>query len=208
MLNPMSETRAERGVLPDSLIRTASVADAVRCSEVLTRAFENDPPSRWVWPDQRQYREAFPCFAKAFGGGAIGLGTAHYYDGFGGVAFWLPPGAALDEESLTRVIEETVDAKTRDAAFSLFEQMGAFHPGEPHWHLPLIGVDPASQGRGIGSALLRPVLRQCDRQQAPAYLEATSPRNIALYERHGFEALGNVQAADSPPIVPMLRRPR
>jgi ribosomal protein S18 acetylase RimI-like enzyme len=92
--------------------------------------------------------------------------------------------------------------------FSMFEQMDAYHPGEPHWHLPLIGVDPASQNRGIGSALQRHVLDQCDRQQLLAYLEATSPRNVPLYERHGFEALGSIQVADSPPIVPMLRKPR
>jgi hypothetical protein len=34
--------------------------------------------------------EAFPRFARAFGGGAINLGTAQYYEGFSGVALWLP----------------------------------------------------------------------------------------------------------------------
>jgi hypothetical protein len=42
----------------------------------------------------------------------------------------------------------------------------------------------------------------------PAYLEATSARNLPLYQRHGFEALGTIQAGDSPVITPMLRRPR
>ncbi len=42
--------------------------------------------------------------------------------------------------------------------FSMFEQMDALHPQEPHWHLPLIGVDPAHQGKGIGSALLSHIL--------------------------------------------------
>jgi GNAT superfamily N-acetyltransferase len=194
--------------MSDSLIRTATVADAERCLAVLTLAFGSDPPCRWAWPDPQQYLEAFPRFARAFGGGAIDLETAHYYEGFSGIALWLPPGAAPDEESLVRVIQDTVADKLRDAMFSMFEQMDAYHPGEPHWHLPLIGVDPASQNRGIGSALQRHVLDQCDRQQLLAYLEATSPRNVPLYERHGFEALGSIQVADSPPIVPMLRKPR
>jgi ribosomal protein S18 acetylase RimI-like enzyme len=191
-----------------SLIYTATAADAERCFAVLTLAFGSDPPCRWAWPDPQQYLEVFPRFARAFGGGAIDLGTAHYYDDFYGVALWLPPGAAPDDESLVRIIQDTVVGEPKDAMFSMFEQMNGYHPSEPHWHLPLIGVDPASQGRGIGSALLRHTLEQCDRQTVLAYLEATSPRNVPLYERYGFEARGSIQVADSPSIVPMLRKPR
>ena len=90
----------------------------------------------------------------------------------------------------------------------MFEQMDALHPQEAHWYLPLIGVDPAQQGKGIGSALLSHVLNVCDGQKVLAYLEATSPRNVPLYERHGFEAVGGIQAADSPRIIAMLRKPR
>ncbi|MGZ8165375.1 MAG: GNAT family N-acetyltransferase, partial [Methylobacter sp.] len=157
---------------------------------VLTLAFSSDPACRWVWPDSQQYLEAFPRFVRAFGGGAIDLGTAYYTENFAGVALWLPPGVAADEASLARVIQDTVAAERKDAMFSMFEQMDAYHPGEPHWHLPLIGVDPMSQDRGIGSTLQRHILEQCDRQQALVYLEATSSRNVPFYERHGFEALG------------------
>lgn len=194
--------------MADALIRTATAADAERCLAVLALAFGSDPPSRWAWPDPQQYLEAFPRFAQAFGGGAIEHGTANYYEGFSGVALWLPPGAAPDEASLMRVIQETVAAPRKDAMFAMFEQMDAFHPREAHWHLPLIGVDPAHQGKGIGAALLRHVLNACDGQKVLAYLEATSPRNVPLYERHGFEALGSIQVADSPPVVPMVRKPR
>jgi ribosomal protein S18 acetylase RimI-like enzyme len=192
--------------MADSLIRTATAADAERCLAVLTLAFGSDPPCRWTWPDPQQYLEAFPRFARAFGGSALELGTAHYYEDFSGVALWLPPGAAPDEASLVRVIQETVAAARKDAVFSIFEQMEAFHPREAHWHLPLIGVDPAHQGKGIGAALLRHVLSACDEQKVLAYLEATSSRNVSLYERHGFEALGSIQVADAPPIVPMVRK--
>jgi ribosomal protein S18 acetylase RimI-like enzyme len=90
----------------------------------------------------------------------------------------------------------------------VFEQMGKFHPEEPCWYLPLIGVDPTCQGRGYGSALLRYALEQVDGTGAPAYLESSNPRNVPLYERHGFEVLGRIQAGSSPTVVPMLRRPR
>lgn len=189
-------------------VRTATRDDAQRCFAVLARAFERDAPCRWMWPDERQYCRAFPRFAAAFGGAAIGLGTAHYYDGFAGCALWLSPGAPMDEQTLEEIINETVSPERHDAAFEFFSQMDRYHPSGPHWHLPLIGVDPVHQGRGIGSALLRHVLDQCDREQLPAHLEATSPANIRLYSRHGFEELGCIQVEDCPPIVPMQRRPR
>jgi ribosomal protein S18 acetylase RimI-like enzyme len=65
-----------------------------------------------------------------------------------------------------------------------------------------------SQGRGYGSALLRHVVEGCDRQQILAYLEATSPRNMRLYARHGFEVLGTIQVGTLPPLYPMVRTPR
>ncbi|HEX7231871.1 MAG TPA: GNAT family N-acetyltransferase [Candidatus Binatia bacterium] len=152
--------------------------------------------------------EAFPRFARAFGGAAIEHGTANYYEGFSGVALWLSPGVTPDEASLMSVIQDTVKGATKDAIFSMFEQMDAFHPREAHWHLPLIGVDPTHRGKGIGAALLTHVLNKCDNQKLLAYLEATSPQNVRFYERHGFTPLGTIQVADSPPVVPMMRRPR
>jgi ribosomal protein S18 acetylase RimI-like enzyme len=90
----------------------------------------------------------------------------------------------------------------------VFAQMETYHPSEPCWYLPLIGVDPTCQGRGYGSALLRYALEQCDRDGMPAYLESSNPRNIPLYQRHGFEIIGAIQAGTSPTVVPMLRRRR
>jgi GNAT superfamily N-acetyltransferase len=197
----------ERSAAPDRSIQTATSSEMERCLAVLTLAFSADPPCRWVWPDPQQYLEAFPRFARAFGGGAIDQGTAYSYEGFSGAALWLSPGVAPDEASLARVIEDTLTAERKGAMFSIFEQMAAFHPREAHWHLALIGVDPAYQGNGIGSALLSHVLHICDDQNVIAYLEATNQRNARLYKRHGFEAIGSIQVGDSPQIIPMLRKP-
>jgi GNAT superfamily N-acetyltransferase len=139
--------------MSDGFIRTAIAADAEPCLAALTLAFSGDPPCRWAWPDPQQYLEAFPRFTRAFGGGAIDHRTAQYYEGFSGVALWLAPGTGPDEESLLKVIEDTVADERKGAMFLIFEQMDALHPQETHWYLPLIGVDPAHQGKGIGSAL-------------------------------------------------------
>jgi GNAT superfamily N-acetyltransferase len=189
-------------------LRTATGADAGRCFAVLTLAFGSDPPFRWLWPDPQQYLEAFPRYARALGGGALERGTAHYAQGFSGVALSLPPDVEPDKAALKGVIQATVAEERKGALFAMVEQFRAFHPQEAHWYLPLIGVDPAHQGQGIGSALLSQALSPCDGQRLPAYLEATSPGNIRFYQRHGFEALGSIQVADSPPVVPMRRNPK
>ena len=51
-------------------------------------------------------------------------------------------------------------------------------------------------------------LLRCDRDSIPAYLESSNPRNISLYERHGFEVLDTFQVGSTPPVSPMLRESR
>jgi GNAT superfamily N-acetyltransferase len=109
---------------------------------------------------------------------------------------------------LIALLQRTVAAREQADLFAVFEQMGRYHPSEPHWYLPLIGVDPPHQGKGYGSALLQRTLLPCDRDQTLAYLESTNPKNIPLYERHGFELLGTIQVGEAPPIFPMLRKPQ
>jgi ribosomal protein S18 acetylase RimI-like enzyme len=90
----------------------------------------------------------------------------------------------------------------------LFDQMAGFHPHEPHWYIPLIGVDPRYQGRGYGTQLMRHGLATCDRDHKAVYLEATNPLNRTLYERLGFRVLGEIRSGNSLPMFPMLREPR
>jgi GNAT superfamily N-acetyltransferase len=182
--------------------------DEQRVVDMLTRAFASDPPCRWMYPDERQYRKHFPAFAKAFGGEAIAQRSAVTTRGFDGAALWLTPGSAPDEDALARLIDQSVPEHRRADVFALFAEMGRQHPLEPHWYLPLIGVEPVRQGHGIGAALLRPVLEACDATHLPAYLEATSSRSVLLYRRHGFEPVGVIEVGGCPPIVPMLRLPK
>lgn len=189
-------------------VRAATSADKVAAVDTVVLAFAADPVARWCWPDAHQYLTAMPKFATAFGGGAFAHGTAHCTEDHAGAALWLPPYVQLDEDKVGQIVEETSSPAMRGDLFTMLEQMGRFHPHEPHWYLPLIGVDPAHQGKGYGSALLTHALRQCDLDQVPAYLESTNPRNVPLYERHGFEVVGQIQVGSSPPLVPMLRRAR
>jgi predicted N-acetyltransferase YhbS len=88
--------------------------------------------------------------------------------------------------------------------------MDAKHPkGPPHWYLAVMGVAPEWQGRGLGSQLMHPGFDEIDGAGVPAYLEASTPRSRALYERHGFRVTGEMNLpAGGPPIWLMWREPR
>jgi GNAT superfamily N-acetyltransferase len=189
-------------------IQIATTSDEALAIDALVLAFSSDPAARWAWPDPHAYLQHFPRFAKTFGGEAFRHASAYRIAGYAGAALWLPPGVEPDEDELMGLLQDTAPEHIRNDLVALLEQMGRYHPTEPHWYLPLIGVDPSQQGKGYGSALMQHALVPCDRDNKIAYLESTSPRNVPLYERHGFEILGTIQVGTSPPIFPMLRRPR
>jgi ribosomal protein S18 acetylase RimI-like enzyme len=87
---------------------------------------------------------------------------------------------------------------------NLFE---ANHPEEPHYYIRYLGVATQFQGQGLGSALLRPTLDRCDSEGVPAYLEASTERSAALYQRLGFIHLGELRVLNGPRCWPMRRPP-
>ena len=189
-------------------VRSASESDQQAVIGVITLAFSGDPMARWAFPDPATYLAAMPEVARAFGGNGFAHGTAHLVDGGLAAAMWLPPEVHPDSDRLAALTEEHVPKGRLGDMMQVFEQMEAYHPADPCWYLPLIGVDPACQGRGFGSALLRYALDRCDREGSPAYLESSNSRNVPLYQRHGFEIMGTIQVGTSPTLVPMLRQPR
>jgi ribosomal protein S18 acetylase RimI-like enzyme len=194
--------------MPIPIIKTATLSDESNVIDVLVLAFSTDPASRWTWPDPHQYLMHFPKFVQAIGGKAFEHKSAYYIDSYGGAALWLAPDIHPDEDTITALFQNSVSQQAQKDAATIFERMASYHPKEPHWYLPLIGVDPFAQGNGFGSALMKHALIPCDRDKKFAYLESTNARNIPLYERHGFEVLGKIQVGTSPTIFPMLRKPQ
>lgn len=191
-----------------TIVRTAEPNDEDRVLATIVLAFGSDPPARWMFPEPHQYLTNFPQFARAFGGAALQHRSAYYVEKFAGVALWLPPGAQPDEKALTALLERAVSAKKLPHVFAILEVLYQFHPAEPHWYLPMTGVDPAKQRNGYGSMMLRHALQRIDQDHLPAYLESTNAANLPLYERHGFELLGTIKEAEAPPMFPMLRGAR
>jgi GNAT superfamily N-acetyltransferase len=179
-----------------------------RALDTLVLAFAADPVERWLYPRPDSYLGSFRRFLAAFGGRAFDEQTAWKIGQCSAVALWLPPGAEPDGDFLIGTLTDTVAPEQHNVMFAVLGQMEEAHPGYPHWYLPWLGVDPAVQGRGLGTQLLRPGLALVDQSHLPAYLETPNPRTIPFYERLGFEVTGRAQAGSCPPITCMLRQAR
>lgn len=193
---------------PSIDIRVATQIEMPPAVGSLVAAFITDPLARFAWPAAHDHLSSMPLAIREFAGGSFEHGTAYVSDDFGGVALWLPPGVHPDGEALEKVFRDTARPDHLEDLLGTFEQMAQWHPEEPLWYLPMIGVEPNAQGRGLGGALMRHAVARCDREGTLAYLESSNPRNITLYVRHGFEVMGRIQVGAGPIVTPMLRQPR
>lgn len=190
------------------MIKVSTEVESSRAISSLVLGFGTDPIFRWLYPEAQDYLAYFPTIVQLFGGGAFAHGTACHMQNYAGAALWLPPDIHPDEEGLTELLQNHFEGAQLEEIFSIFEQMDKFHPDIPCWHLAFIAVDAAQQNKGFGSALLEHTLKAVDSDKKLAYLESTNEANLTLYQRHGFELVGNIQAGDSPPLFPMIREPR
>ena len=193
--------------MSDTPVRTAKESERSRVVAAIVAGFVADPVARWCWPQASAYLANMPRFVDAYGGRAFAHDCAWTDEAFLGGALWLPPGTVPDEEELEGVVTSTMSEERQGQLFGALEELGGYHPDEPHWFLPLIAVDPIAQGQGIGSHLMKDALARVDDTGARAYLESSNPRNVSLYERHGFRVIGEVRSGDSPLFTAMLSEP-
>jgi GNAT superfamily N-acetyltransferase len=193
-------------------VRKATADELPRLASVLARAFYDDPAIQWVLPDEARRMDmeerVFGLWLRKLW---LPQDECYATEGVVGVAVWELPGKW--KVSLLELLR-LLPAMTRILGRRLPRVMGALsaldsnHPDELHYYLPYLGVEPEWQGRGIGAALMQPILSRCDSDGVPAYLDATAPRNRALYERHGFEVTEEFTLGKgSPPLWRMWRKP-
>jgi GNAT superfamily N-acetyltransferase len=194
-------------------VRKARTEEAGRLAAVLARSFYDDPPISWVINDDRRrlalLERSFALYLRKLW---LEQDETYTTAEVAGVCVWEAPGqwkvGILDRLRLLPSMAR-IYGRILPRVLSGLATLESNHPSEPHYYLPFVGVDPEWQGRGLGAALMRPVLDRCDSEGVPAYLEASSPRNRALYERHGFETTEEFTLGkDSPPVWRMWRAPQ
>lgn len=188
-------------------VRTAVTSDIGRLAETLAAAFYDDPVMKWCFPDDDRRAALNVGSFRVILEATLPDGGVHTVTGEVAGSVWLPPDAQLDEEQLAADLGRE-SAEYAERVYTLLELMNAHHPThEPHQYLFILGTRPGWQSRGLGSALIRAVLDECDRDGVPAYLEATSEQNRRLYERHGFRMTETLTLPDGPPVFCMWRTP-
>ena len=178
---------------------------------IITLAFSGDPFMRWVFPTVSEYLINFPAMVNVYcAEQSLRQGSTRITENLGGAAIWLSPQTEYDESSALTWVKKNVNSRRKEEFLQVLSAMDEYHPhGEqPCWYLPFIGVDTVFQGQGLGAVLMSHMNEVFDSSQATAYLESSNPNNISLYQRAGFEIMGEIRMGSCPTITPMIRYAR
>jgi ribosomal protein S18 acetylase RimI-like enzyme len=192
-------------------VRVAQPRESDSLKVALGAAFFDDPIFGWLigQSSNRQARlERYFALqlAHSFADGCVWTS-----EGLQGAALCMPPDRwrlppqlmIANGAGFTRIFRGRLPR-----AVGLLAAIERRHLRGAHYYFANIGVAPETQGQGLGSKLMRPTLDRCDQEGLPAYLEASSERNAALYERLGFQCTEVLRFAGSPPLRLMVRPPQ
>jgi ribosomal protein S18 acetylase RimI-like enzyme len=163
-------------------------------SDVLARAFLDDPAWVWLIPDAKKRRDLLPWLFRV----GFDVTAADVWTTAGvvrGAARWLPPGRPPMRvgPTLKALVTTPFRLGSAIAPFLAYgravESLRVEAMPEQHWYLAGIGVDPSAQRRGIGAALLEPGLAAAARGGLPAVLLTNNEANLPFYGHHGFEVV-------------------
>lgn len=187
-------------------VRPAAAGDNDSAAQVLTDAFIDEAGlNYWLRQDAQKERARRRFFDAAVRDVVHSDRDLWIADADGrplGAAIWLKPGLKAFDFSLLRqfaiapLLFSIAGVGGAMRGLDLGERLEKLHPREPHAHLVFLGVAPAAQGQGVGSAILKATLAPLDAAGTPAMLEATTERNVALYQRHGFEIIDELRLPD------------
>ncbi len=194
-------------------IRLAQPEDTDGIAAAMARAFADDPALGFLLGDGRREERLERFFSAELRLVAFPHEIVWTTDRLLGGAIWAKPGHwRVPVAASVRETPEMIGVFGRRLGLALWTRlrMERLHPGKPKsYYLAAIGLDPAEQGRGIGAALMQPMLDRMDSEGVPGYLEASTTRSRALYEGLGFETTGEIRLPrGGPSIWPMWRDAR
>jgi ribosomal protein S18 acetylase RimI-like enzyme len=195
------------------VIRRATAADVDAMAAQLATTFYDDPVTSHIFRNDARREKALRAFFRTqMHADYLPFGGCYTTEGYTGAAIWGPAGKPLQTGLagiLTMAPVLPYVASTLVTTLRFLNMVESKHPHEPHWYLATLGTAVDQQGKGIGSAMLGPVLEHCDTEGLPCYLESSKERNVPFYERHGFTVREELRVpGNGPSIWTMWREPR
>ena len=169
--------------------------DLPAAAAALSRAFHDDPLQMYVFPDPVERAARSPAlFTPLLRYGLLFGEVLTTAGGPAGAAVWLGPVAweVTPERAKAAGLDELPTVLGAAAAERFLSALAAIDPYHhrdvpaAHWYVMVVGVAPEEQGKGIGRALLQPIIERADTAGEPCYLETAQPENVGFYERLGF----------------------
>ncbi len=189
-------------------VRRATPEDTACLAHSLASAFVDDPVSAFIFPDavrrQSILREFFVVqLTRTY----LPRGEVYTTVDRVGASMWLLPDAPMPtiRDQLAYLRVSLASGRYRPAR-RLALLLRRLRPSTEHYYLGTIGVEPAYQGRGLGTALMQPFLHRCDVMRSGAYLECSSESSARFYRRLGFQVTGETRAPGSGPRLWLMWR--
>ena len=203
------EHESSLGAVSDE-IRRASSDEVMLLARPLAVAFFDDPVFSWVAPDEGRRRKMLLPLFELFAEMLVGHDESYLAGDFAAALWAAPDRPTVPEQEADAFGERLTEIAGSDSERLVEVAMliDEHHPPGTYYYLQFLGVVPERQGQGVGSAMLSHVLGRSDREGVAAFLDATSPRNRALYERHGFRTTNELRVAGGPTLWQMYREPK
>jgi ribosomal protein S18 acetylase RimI-like enzyme len=196
--------------LPEGM-RAAGPRDWRRLGAITAEAFAEDPVNLWIFGNAGPLADVFGVLAKDV---YLRRGFCHLNgdsNGDWGATMWSHSSASREMGFLATLglVASVMRKGTRGAArrgLAAAETMAREHPTAPHLYLFTIATRKAARGKGLGKALMAPVLAAADRDGLPCYLENSNPANTGFYRSRGFERMKLFEPGPGGPVLEAMWR--
>lgn len=193
------------------IVRPATAADVPEVGAVVADAFADYPWTRWTvahddHPGRIAKLQRLMAAEVVLPYGELWVGERE--GALIAAALWMRPDVDVPQYIWRDIEHRSMElAGDRAEQFQSAEELAAtLRPSQPHWFLGGVGVRHSAQGKGVGAAVLEPVLGRDGLADQLMYLETSTAANAQFYRRRGFTVSGELTVPGGGPDVWAMTR--
>ena len=181
-------------------MKKASYADKDVVVNILSKSFINDPHINWLLEASKNKNKLKIIMGYVFEE-SLARGTVYLNDDNTAVALWNTE--KKEKVSLQYIVRNlsflfrnglTTTRRCLKTDTLTYEQ---YPKNAKYCQLYLVGVLPEYQGKGLGSALMNPMIEEMEKESIPMHLETANARNVKIYMKNGFNIIKTLQLGNN-----------